>query len=71
MDFLDCIPPLRIDRYPGEEVMWMGPRDLEDMVVADQELRVCRIEAAVPFVDPIHTEDDGLLHMAGGAQLGE
>jgi len=61
MDFFDCIPSLRIDRDAGEEFIRVGPRGLEHIVVADQEIRMGLIEAAVLVIDPIHAEDHGFL----------
>ena len=61
MDFFDCVPSLRINRDAGEEFIRVGPRGLDDIFVADQEIRFCLIEPAVLVVDPVHAEDHGFL----------
>ncbi len=61
MDFFDCVPSLRIDRDAREEFIRVGPRGPENIVVADQEIRVCLIEPAILVVDPVHAEDYGFL----------
>src|SRR5713101_9059807 len=44
---------------------------LEHIVVADEKVRVGLVQPAVVVVAPVHAEEYGLLHMAGGAQFGE
>ena len=61
MHFVDRVPPLRIDRDAGEEFIRVGPRGLEHIVVADEEIRLGLIEATILVVDPIHAEEHGLL----------
>jgi hypothetical protein len=59
------------DRDAGEEFVWIGARRFEDIVVADEKVRVGLIEPAVVVVDPVHAEEYSFLDMAGGAQFGE
>jgi len=67
----DGVPSLRIDRDAGEELIRVGPCNVEYIVVADQKVRVCLIESAVLVVDPIHAEEHGLLNMVRGTQFDE
>jgi len=71
MDLFDGVPSLRIDRDAGEELIRVGPCDVEYIVVADEKVCVRLVEAAILVVDPIHAEEYGLLNMVGGAQFGE
>src|SRR5687767_9607711 len=71
MNFFDGVLSLRINRDAGEELIRVSPGGLQHIIVADQKIRVCLIEPAVLIVDPIHTEEYGLLNMMRGAQFGK
>src|SRR4029079_1365482 len=71
MDFFDGVPSLRIDRDAGEELIRVGPCNVEYIVVADEKVCVRLVEAAVLVVHAVHTKEYGSLNMVGGAQFGE
>ncbi len=61
MDFVDGVASLGINRDACEEFIRVGPRGFEHIVVADEKIRLDLIEAAILVVDPIHSEQHGLL----------
>ncbi len=64
MNFVDGIPPLRIDRGARQEFSGMGLRGLEDIVVADEKVGVCLIVAPVVVIGAVHAEQHGLVDVA-------
>ena len=71
MDFFDRIRSLRIDGRPGQKQVRIRSHGLCHIVTADEKVSVRPIQPACLIVDPVHTKQDGLAHMAGSPQFGD
>ena len=71
MDFVDGIPPLRVDGDASEKVIRIRSSGVQHIVVADQEMGLFLGKLTALIVDAVHAEEDGLSHVFGRTQFGE
>ena len=69
VNFINGIFTLRIDRRTGKKHIRISSDGLEDVIVADEKVRVLPIEQAGLVVKSIHTEQYCFRNMPRGAQF--
>src|SRR5438128_4072253 len=62
VQFLDRVPPLRIDRDTGPQPLRIGMRDAKQVVIADEKFRFAGIQPTGGVVNAIQAEKNRFLH---------